>query len=231
MIMEALEIGELLFQIVYYFPWYVFLVMVPMVLRGLLDRVFGIRYSIFYLPAPVTLAYETAFRQVTYEVLYLPLFEELVFRAATMYFFGYWGFVVGNIIWVLLHPSWQLQYLRGFPTWKKVAFTLTSVFYYSCCAMFYGMMWLAGAGVAAIAYHVVHNGWLTAFDMMREIEIEMPSLRKQEPVFVVEKPKFVVAKKEAKASVSSSKFVRRKMVGNSVEEVFVKRKLKNIERE
>jgi len=219
-------IEELLVQLAIYFPWYVFLVLLPMGLRIIIERAFGIRHEVFNLPPPSAgLAYESAFRSLVLTALYYPFFEEIVFRGAPLYIFGYWGLVAGSIVWTLMHPSWQLQYLAEYPLSKKFLYTLTSTFYYACNAIFYGMMWLAGAGVGAIIYHVGHNLWLTLMDMFQEVEVPTPW----------KKTKYVIRGGKPKTNLPM-RFVKPKMgvelnenVINRREYIFVKRKLKNKE--
>jgi len=171
---------SLLYQLAYYFPYYVVLVFFPMVARVLIERALGIRPEIFESRAfpifPLNMAYETAFRTLVLSGLYYPLFEELVFRGLPHFFFGSLGVVVGSTVWVLMHPAWQLQYLSAFPLKKKLAFTATSTAYYVCNAIFYSMMWINGAGLAAIIYHAAHNTWLTLADIIRE-SIPVPKFR------------------------------------------------------
>jgi len=143
-----LGLSTLLYQMLQYFPWYVALVLAPMVIRILIERALGIRPEIFETrisPLPmINMSYETAFRTVTLTALYYPLFEELLFRGIPYLLFGTVGAVIGSVVWVLMHPAWQLQALSDFPLWKKIAFTVTAAFYYASSAAFYTMMWLDG---------------------------------------------------------------------------------------
>jgi len=213
-------------QLVFYFPRYVLLVLAPALVRITIERALGVRHEEFSLPPPRALAYETAFRSLVLTSLYYPFFEEVVFRGAPLYLFGFWGLVIGSIVWVVVHPSWQLQYLSEYPTWKKVAFTLTTSFYYACNALFYGSMWLEGAGVAAIIYHSAHNTWLTVAEWLKEAEI--PSLGRpwgrREPAFVRER------EGEALGAPLALRFVHRKEPGEAAPGagMFVRRKAKNM---
>jgi len=168
----------LLYQLVYYFPWYVALVLIPMAIRVTIERIAGIRPESFedrVTPLlPINMSYEAAFRTITVTVLYYPLFEELLFRGLPYIFFGPIGLVIGSIVWVAMHPAWQLQYLSSYPLRTKLLFTATSTFYYAANAVFYGMMWYNGAGLCAILYHIIHNGWLTLCDIIKEIELPAP---------------------------------------------------------
>jgi len=172
----------LLYQMLYYFPWYVGLVLIPMVIRVTIERAIGIRPETFegrvsplpFLPLELDMSYEATFRTITITVLYYPLFEELLFRGLPYLFFGTLGLVIGSIVWVAMHPAWQLQYLSSYPLRTKLLFTATSTFYYATNAVFYSMMWLNGAGLCAILYHIIHNGWLTLGDIIKEVELPAP---------------------------------------------------------
>ena len=169
------SVWELLTQMAYFFPWYVALVLVSAVARIAIERAAGIRIEDFtnsVLDSGVT--YESAFKDVVLVVLYFPLFEELVFRGLPYLLFGTLGIVVGSAVWVSMHPAWQLQYVRSLPLRKKVLFTITSTAYYTSAATFYSMMWVAGAGLASILYHIAHNGWLTLVDLLKEVELPAP---------------------------------------------------------
>jgi len=220
-------VEEIFVQLATYFPWYVFLVLLPMGVRIIVERSFGIRHEVFRLPPPTGLAYETAFRGLVLVSLYYPFYEEIVFRGMPLYNFGYWGLVAGSVVWTLMHPAWQLQYLAEYPTWKKLLFTATCTFYYACNAVFYGMMWLTGAGIGAILYHVMHNLWLTLIDMFQEVEVPTPW---KKPKFVKEgespeEPRLLTMRfVQPKSSANGSS-----LVGSRQTNVFVKRKLKNME--
>jgi len=230
--------AAVLYQVAYYFPYYVMLVLVPMVIRLVIERAIGIRPEVFETRIspllPVNLSYEAAFQTFVYAVLYFPFFEELVFRGVPYLLFGPIGAIIGSAIWVVMHPAWQLQYLRGFPLRKKILFTATTTFYYATNAVFYTMMWLGGAGVAAIIYHVAHNGWLTLADMLKEVEMPAPWKRyrfvRRHPIGM-EKPEtpkilrlFKRSKKpepavEEEVPLSQMKFVVRKSTRSLREEL------------
>jgi len=168
-------VWELLTQMAYFFPWYVALVLVPAAVRIVIERVAGIRVEEFMdTVLGIGVTYESAFKDVVLVVLYFPLFEELVFRGLPYLLFGTLGIAVGSAVWVVMHPAWQLQYVRALPIRKKVLFTVTSTAFYACTAAFYSMMWVAGAGLAAILYHIAHNGWLTLADLLKEVELPAP---------------------------------------------------------
>ena len=174
----AVDALTLLFQLVYYFPRYVMLVLIPMAIRVTIERAVGIRPEDFedrMSPLPlVGMSYERAFGTIAITVLYYPLFEELVFRGLPYLFFGPLGVIIGSTVWVALHPAWQLQYLALCPLRTKLLFTATTTGYYAAHAAFYSMVWLDGAGLCAILYHVIHNGWLTIGDMIKKVELPAP---------------------------------------------------------
>jgi len=245
----TVDLWTLLYQMLYYFPWYVGLVLVPMVIRVGVERAIGIRPEVFEDKVstpllPLNMSYESAFRTVTLTVLYFPLFEELVFRGLPYLFFGVLGIALGSAVWAIMHPAWQLQYLSSFPLRKKIIFTLTSSSYYALNAVFYAMMWLSGAGLVAILYHIIHNGWLTLVDMIKDVELPTPWKRykfiRKNPVSG-EKPPSVKLRRKSKSSSGEEeevplRFVVRKSRRSLSEEaeearnyVFVRRKVKNEE--
>ena len=247
----AVDATTLLSQLAYYFPWYVCLVLVPMAVRVFIERLMGIRPELLegrITPMlPVAMSYESAFRAVAVTVLYYPLFEELLFRGLPLFFFGVLGLAVGSTVWVVMHPAWQLQYLSTLPLWKRLAFTATSSSYYATNAVFYGMMWLNGAGMAAIMYHVVHNGWLTLVDIISEVELPAPWKKyryiRRHPIGEKTPPTLRLSRKpvrrggvEEELPLQTLQFVVRKprrTLADEVEEaknlMFVKRKAKNEE--
>jgi len=180
-----IDFWQILSQLAYYFPYYVGLVLAPMLIRVVVEYALGIRPEMFE-EKMFGLSYESAFRSVVLTVLYFPLFEELVFRGIPFMLFGLLGLIVGSIVWVAMHPAWQLQYLSSLPLWKRVAFTISSTFYYSLNTIFYCTLWMNGAGLVAILYHMIHNGWLTFVDIIRKVELPAPWKRykftRREPV-------------------------------------------------
>ena len=167
-----------------YAPFYIGLVLIPAIIRTFIDTaVIKIPSSNFLLPPSkselsvrnkMDIKYEDAFSSVVSSSLYAPLVEEMVFRASPYIFLGLPGLVVGNIVWILAHPSWQLRYVTGLPTEKKVAFTANTIFYYACASVFFSMPWLDGYGLIAIAYHMLHNGLLTLGGIFSEVEFPAP---------------------------------------------------------
>ena len=212
-------LAELVQQLLYYFPYYVGLVLVPAVVRALIDYyVVGVRPDLFEeRGAPLRIlrlmSYEEAFHKIALSILYFPLFEELLFRGFPLLVLGFPGLVLASAIWVVMHPAWQLQYLSGFTFWRKLVYTLTSTGYYSANAVFYGMVWLNGHGLVAILYHMFHNGWITVVEILRNVK---PRLK-----LPWRKPKYAVYREEEEEEWvldTSFRFVRRSLE-DEVEEV------------
>ncbi|RLI82108.1 hypothetical protein DRP04_04720 [Archaeoglobales archaeon] len=179
---------EYLYKFFEYMPLYLGLVLVPALIRTVIDTaIIKIKPSTFELPPSskesiLSIKYEDAFSSFVGTSLYAPLVEELVFRGCPYLFFGLTGLVVGNIVWVLAHPSWQLRYISGLPLEKKLAFTANTVFYYSCASIFFSIPWLQDYGLLAITYHMAHNAILTLGGFFHEIELPAP-WKKEEAEF------------------------------------------------
>jgi len=205
--------ATILYQMLYYFPWYVALVLIPMMVHVIIVRALGITPDMFQSLNSV--------RSYLLSVLYFPLFEEMIFRGLPYLFFGTLGVVVGSTVWVLLHPAWQIQFIYGrLPRSKVVGFIASAIMYYGFNSVFYSMMWLSGAGFVAILYHMIHNGWLTTGEvivkyMKRKIEFEAP-WRRKEPKFISPRYftqpaiKFVTRRSGITGSQAGFRFVRRK---------------------
>jgi len=226
--MNATDLPALAFQMVRYFPHYVMLVLFPLVVRVTAERFLDIRPEV----ACTITSYEFAFRDFVLAVLYYPLFEELIFRGLPYLVFGFYGIVLGSLTWAVMHPAWQLFLVQSYSLRKKIAFTVTTLSYYLCNAVFYSMIWMGGFGLVAVLYHMAHNGWLTALDFLREIELPAPWKKYQ---FVSKKgapprPAGGIKRKEE----SVPRFVVRKTIKSLSDEVrgagsfsFVVRKVKN----
>jgi len=180
---------DYLYKFFEYMPLYLGLVLVPALIRTFIDSVvIKIRPSTFELPPSkpkneiLTVKYEDAFASFVGTALYAPLVEEIVFRAVPYIFLGFAGLVVGNIVWVLAHPSWQLRYVSGLSLKQKLAFTANTIFYYSCAAVFFSIPWLQGYGLLSIAYHMMHNGLIVLGGIFHEIEFPAP-WKKEEAEF------------------------------------------------
>lgn len=219
---------DLLYQILYYFPYYIMLVIIPMFIRIVIERAIGINPKMFESKIYMNITYETAFKSLVVSALYYPLFEELIFRGLPYYFFGYMGVIIGSSVWVVMHPAWQLQYLSSLPFRKKFLFTITSSSYYIANAIFYSLIWVNNAGLTAIIYHMGHNAWLILADIMKEIELPMPWKRYK---YIKPLPTPSIQKQPS----LSTHFVMRKTTRSLSDEVkkaklmFVKQKNKNRE--
>lgn len=180
---------DLLYKIVEYIPLYIALVLVPAIVRTFIDTaIIKIPPSSFQLPpskSSLSIRYEDAFSSFVGSALYAPLVEEIVFRGAPYQFLGTSGLVIGNIVWILAHPSWQLRYISGTPTKTKIAFTLNTIFYYTCAAIFFTLPWLQGYGILSILFHTFHNGIITLGGIFSEIELPAP-WKKEEGMFFKE---------------------------------------------
>ena len=161
----AQSLSEAIYYFFYYLPGYLGLVLVPAVIRVLAERALGIRIE----PVSSIHDYEAGFRSFVLHVLYYPFFEEVFFRGIPLALFGLPGLVIGSAVWALLHPVSQLQLVRGNPVSKKILFTITTSFYYACCAVFYSMVWLA-SGIVAFLYHSMHNALVMLTEYLREVE-------------------------------------------------------------
>jgi len=178
---------DILIKFFEYALLYVALVLVPAIIRTFIDTVIiKIPSSSFMLPpsnSKFTVKYEDAFASIVGTALYAPLVEEIVFRAAPFIFLGFPGLVVGNFVWVLAHPSWQLKYLSGMPTKTKVAFTANTIFYYSSAAIFFSIPWIQGYGILSIIYHIFHNGVIVLGGIFSEIELPAPWKKEESEFF------------------------------------------------
>jgi hypothetical protein len=161
----APAVSEVLYYFLYFLPGYLGLVLVPAVIRVLAERALGIRIE----PVSSIHDYEAGFRSFVLHVLYYPFFEEVFFRGIPLALFGLPGLIIGSTVWALLHPVSQLQLVRGNPVSKKILFTITTSFYYLCCAVFYSMVWLA-SGIVAFLYHSMHNALVMLTEYLREVE-------------------------------------------------------------
>ena len=181
---------DYLYKFFEYMPLYLGLVLVPALIRTVIDTaIIKIRPSSFELPPSkpkeslLYIKYEDAFASFVGTALYAPLVEEIVFRACPYMFLGLTGLVVGNIVWILAHPSWQLRYVSGLPLKQKLAFTANTIFYYSCASIFFSIPWLQGYGLLAIIYHMAHNGILTLGGIFHEIEFPAPWKKEESEFF------------------------------------------------
>jgi membrane protease YdiL (CAAX protease family) len=173
---------EILLAMLYYLPYYIILVLIPALIMGIVLRKLGISTESIEDPTQL-------YNSVVITGLYFPLFEELVFRGATLLIFGFQGLVIGNIIWVMLHPTHQLREIET-EEWKKTIFFLSSLLFYSLSAVFYSIIWLDGNGIVAILYHCAHNTFFTLADSIKDIKWRLPRIPKRKE----EGPKFIKRK-------------------------------------
>jgi len=178
--------------LIYYFPYYVVLVLVPAVVRGIIEGALKLQYREFSLDNIFDPRFSssvdstTVYRSLVISGMYFPLFEEILFRLIPLYFLGFPGLLIGNAVWILMHPTWQLQILDE-EGWRKFVGFLMSVFFYSVCSIFYCIAWLNGDGIIAILYHMLHNSFIIIASAIREgmPEIKLPfSKREEEGKFV-----------------------------------------------
>ncbi len=110
--------------LIYYFPYYVALVLVPSLIRAIVEDALKIRYyeDCIFDPRYFASVDATAlYRSIVISGLYFPLFEEIFFRLVPLYFLGFYGLILGNIVWVAMHPTWQLEKIDE-EGWKKFVF-------------------------------------------------------------------------------------------------------------
>jgi len=162
--------------LIYYFPYYVVLVLVPAVIRAIIEDALKIRYyedSILDPRFSASIDTTSLYRSMVTSGLYFPLFEEVFFRLIPLYFLGPYGLIMGDAVWVLMHPTWQLEKVEE-EGWRKLVFFLTTAFYYSLGATFYSIAWLNGDGIIAILYHMFHNSFIILASTLQE---NMPSIK------------------------------------------------------
>jgi membrane protease YdiL (CAAX protease family) len=215
---------DFLFKILYYLPYYAILVLIPMLIRIAIEKALGIRVAEYEKaldnpPFISYISYEYAFRNFVLTSLFYPFFEEIIFRAIPIAFLGFYGLIISNAVWVLMHPAWQLQELSGLSLKKKIAFTITSTFYYACNSAFYVMVWLAGDGLIAILYHIFHNSWLTLGEFLKKIEFSIPMpLKKYSKKYGFIREKGEEELKESEEEGARGRFVKVKS-GAPIEEL------------
>ncbi len=178
---------EYLYKFFEYAMLYVLLVLIPALIRVFVDTaVIKIPSSSFQLPPSRTscsIKFEDAYASVVSTALVAPLFEEIVFRGTPYLFFGTVGLVIGSAVWVLAHPSWQLRYITGLPLWKRLAFTINSIFYYSCAAIFFSLPWIQGYPIFSVLFHMLHNGAIVLGGIFSEVEFPAPWKREDAEFF------------------------------------------------
>ncbi|MGC8578139.1 MAG: CPBP family glutamic-type intramembrane protease [Thermoproteota archaeon] len=216
--------------LIYYFPYYVLLVLVPAVIRSILEDALKIRYYEDSIADPFTLSVDATslYRSIVLTGMYFPLFEEVFFRLIPFYFLGAYGLILGDLVWILMHPTWQLEKIEE-DGWKKVAFFFSTTFYYALASVFYSIAWLNGDGIIAILYHMLHNTFIILASAFQESvpKITFPTILSGSGKFVkqkgsgstaVEKPEEM--EEETPETVSSG-FVKLK---SSIDEGYTKNK-------
>jgi len=200
----ASTLCAVLYYLVYFLPGYLGLVLVPAIIRNLVERALGIAPELYgrvagssrhshscgngrrgggrarYRRYAHQIEEEGLFTRIAIDVLYYPFFEEVFFRGVPLLIMGLPGLVVGSAVWIVLHPVWQVKPVEHLPPRKKALFLLTCSSYYASCAAFYSMVWLASpplTGVVAFAYHSLHNALVTLSAYLRELP---PPWRKSE---------------------------------------------------
>jgi hypothetical protein len=194
----ASTLYAVLYYLVYFLPGYLGLVLVPAIIRSLVERALGIAPELYgrvaggshhahscgngrhgkgrargrYRRYAHQIEEEGLFARIAIDVLYYPFFEEVFFRGVPLLIMGLPGLVVGSAVWIVLHPVWQVKLVEHLPPRKKALFLLTCSSYYASCAAFYSMVWLASpplTGVVAFVYHSLHNALVTLSAYLREL--------------------------------------------------------------
>jgi len=155
--------------LMFYTLLYFCLCVVPALIRTYIDvRILKLRDEIFLLP-PATIKFNKYYENFVVTGLLAPFLEEIAFRGVSYLLLGITGFVIGNAVWVLAHPWWQLKYLPPETTTKiKIIFIFNAIFYYSCAAIFFSYAWLSGYGLYAVIFHMLHNIGIFAGSIVAE---------------------------------------------------------------
>jgi hypothetical protein len=145
------------------FGLYTIFVLVPMLVSGLVEHALGIDayFQRIFIDAVLPLHLNLDFKDFVHTVLFFPLLEEVVFRAVPLTLLGVPGLIIGSIVWVSMHPAWQLDYLATAELGTKASFMILDLMFYGLSAVFYGILWVTGAGLIAILIHMFHNAWVT----------------------------------------------------------------------
>lgn len=193
---------EIAYQFAMYFPYYVLLCLFPVLGKIAVDMyVLNIDYRRlevetykqpkppslrpFVFPFTGALRFENAYQIVAFEVLLMPFAEEMVFRGIPYLLLGNLGVILGSAVWAIAHPAYHLQLLWNRPLKQRLGFALSSLTLFSFFAYFYSLLWISGAFATAVLYHMFHNGWITAAEFAREVEL--PIKRKRFAFVKIEK--------------------------------------------
>jgi len=151
---------------------YVALVAVPAMVRIFIDqKVLKLKDWYFLLPASTK--FDQHFDNLTLTGLLMPFVEELAFRGVPLLLLGLPGLIVGNAVWVLAHPSWQLKYLPpDIPLRTRVGFVLSACMYYAFSAIFFSYGWLAGYGLYAVLFHILHNSGIAISAIISDASVK-----------------------------------------------------------
>jgi hypothetical protein len=182
----ASTLYAVLYYLVYFLPGYLGLVLVPAIIRSLVERALGIAPELYgravgsshhahscgnggngrrgggrargrYRRYAHQIEEEGLFARIAIDVLYYPFFEEVFFRGVPLLIMGLPGLVVGSAVWIVLHPVWQVKLVEHLPPRKKALFLLTCSSYYASCAAFYSMVWLASPPLTGVVAFVYHS--------------------------------------------------------------------------
>lgn len=161
---------------------YVLLVLVPAIIRSVIDTVvLKIPKSAFDLPPNTvnSVKFHSFYSNVVSTALFYPLFEEIVFRGAPLAFTGLYGFILANAVWILMHPAWQVRYVTHLPLKTQFGFILNTAFYYTCAGTFFSYAWLKGYPLFAILFHMGHNFLVVLAGILSDVELPAPWKREE----------------------------------------------------
>jgi hypothetical protein len=187
--------------LVWYSILYIALVAVPAMVRIFIDRKV-LKLKDWYFLLPASTKFDQHFDNLTMTGLLMPFLEELAFRGAPLFILGLPGLIAGNAVWVLAHPSWQLKYLPSdIPSRTRVGFVLSACMYYAFSAGFFSYGWLAGYGLYAVLFHILHNSGIVISAIISDASVKFA------------KPEIFKERKEKPSAHASEIFVEKKPIG------------------